>query len=221
MNKLLIFFIIFFGKSAFSQTIAEAQNLAEVMSGAREKINEEIPKDKYGRPAYHIGNLGGVPVHLPQGVDYLEYNDSPGWDIEAIKNYDPDKRTYDSVIESFGFEFRNSDLVIYDVLDPALRKARKNDYEYRNGDGWVKVSVKLMPESAYSDKDSNGVTRMYQASTSGEYLEPPYPAYTWHYERLEKEDKYGLKVYINPGIDPKTKKPWREDRHSEDLFISL
>lgn len=221
MNKLLLSLLVSFSlNQTFAQsaspTLQDAQNLAEVMSGAREKINPEIPKDKYGRPAYHIGNLGGVPVHLPQGVDYLEYSDSPGWDPEAIKNYNPDVRTYNSVIESFGFEFRNKDLAIYDRRDNQLYKERNFDYDYFNGDGWVDVSISS--GKSYGNV-KEALTATFNSRTDGTYLQPPYPVYIWHYERLEKEDKYGLETYANPGVNPKSNRPWREDMHANDLFI--
>lgn len=200
-----------------SPTMSDVRNLAQVTSGAREKINPEIPKDKYGRPAYRIGNLGGVPVHLPQGVDYLEYSDSPGWNPEAIKNYNPDMRTYDSVIESFGFEFRSTDLTIYDSRDDELYDVKQYDNKYKNGGDWIKASV--LGGKAYGGV-VEALTDTLESATNGFYLEPPYPVPHRHYERLEKEDKYGLESFINPGIDPDTNKPWREYEYAEDLFVA-
>lgn len=195
-----------------SPTLQDAQNLAEVMSGAREKINPEIPKDKYGRPLYRIGNLGGSPVRLPQGIEYLEYSDSPGWNPEAIKNYNPEKRTYDSVIESFGFEFRNSDLVIYNFRDNDLYKAKMRDFENPETFDWIDVTIRS--GKAYGD-EPEALTKSLKSRINREYTSPDKI-----YERLEKEDKYGLEVYVNPGINPETNKPWREELIATDLFIA-
>lgn len=124
-----------------SPTAADVGNLARAMGGGAAGIMpDDAPKDKYGKP-YIIGNLGGVPVNLPPTVvEYVEYNDSPGFDHEALRNFKPSIRNYDSVLESFGFEFRNRDLQLYDRLNESLYYARKKDRE-RNTFDWIDVGI--------------------------------------------------------------------------------
>ena len=122
-------------------TTADTANLARTMGGGAAGIMpDDALKDKYGKP-YIIGNLGGVPVNLPPTVvEYVEYNDSPGFDHEALRNFKPSIRNYDSVLESFGFEFRNRDLQLYDRLNESLYYARKKDREQNTFD-WIDVGI--------------------------------------------------------------------------------
>ena len=122
-------------------TAADTANLVRTMGGGAAGIMpDDALKDKYGKP-YIIGNLGGVPVNLPPTVvEYVEYNDSPGFDHEALRNFKPSIRNYDSVLESFGFEFRNRDLQLYDRLHESLYYARKKDRE-RNTFDWIDVGI--------------------------------------------------------------------------------
>ena len=122
-------------------TAADTANLARTMGGGAAGIMpDDALKDKYGKP-YIIGNLGGVPVNLPPTVvEYVEYNDSPGFDHEVLRNFKPSIRNYDSVLESFGFEFRNRDLQLYDRLNESLYYARKKDRE-RNTFDWIDVGI--------------------------------------------------------------------------------
>ena len=102
-------------------TAEDMGNLARAMHGAASQQPDDAPKDKYGQP-YIIGNLGGVPVNLPPSiVELVEYDDSPGFDPEKLRTYKPRTRSYQSIIESLGFDFRNHDSVLYDRNDPTLR----------------------------------------------------------------------------------------------------
>lgn len=106
-------------------------NLARAMHGAANQQPDNAPKDKYGQP-YIIGNLGGVPVNLPPSiVELVEYDDSPGFDPEKLRTYDPPTRSYQSIIESLGLDFRNHDSVLYDRNNPTLRQ--EYDTERRRG----------------------------------------------------------------------------------------
>ncbi len=67
--------------------------------------------------ANYIGDLGGVPVDLPKNLVHLvEYDGDPAW---GKKREGPKPaRSYDSKINSFGFDVRYTDNTIRDVLSP-------------------------------------------------------------------------------------------------------
>ena len=97
-----------------SPTATDITALSNAMHGAASQQSDDAPKDQYGEP-YIIGTLGGVPVNLPSSVvRFVECVDSPGWDMDKIRSYNPPTRNYQSVLKAFGFTFRNSDGALYD-----------------------------------------------------------------------------------------------------------
>lgn len=197
-------------------TAEDMGNLARAMHGAASQQPDDAPKDKYGQP-YIIGNLGGVPVNLPSSVvQFVEYDDSPGWDPEKLRTYNPPTRSYQSVITSFGFYFFNSDAQLLDNNDPALRERDDKDWGI-DGSTSDKVGVHILFEPQYPPRfknlDSWLARRMDKAR-----VEPPYPDHANYFEKTT-ETLYGLEVYINPGTNPKTGKPWREHEDAKDLFV--
>ena len=197
-------------------TAEDMGNLARAMHGAASQQPDDAPKDKYGQP-YIIGNLGGVPVNLPSSVvSLVEYDDSPGWDPEKLRTYNPPTRSYQSVITSFGFYFFNSDAQLLDNNDPALRERDDKDWGI-DGSTSDKVGVHILFEPQYPPRfknlDSWLARRMDKAR-----VEPPYPDHANYFEKTT-ETLYGLEVYINPGTNPKTGKPWREHEDAKDLFV--
>ena len=114
-----------------SPAASDIAAFSNAMHGAANQQPDNAPKDKYGQP-YIIGNLGGVPVNLPPSiVELVEYDDSPGFDPEKLRTYDPPTRSYQSIIESLGLDFRNHDSVLYDRNNPTLRQ--EYDTERRRG----------------------------------------------------------------------------------------
>ena len=62
---------------------------------------------------YAIGDLGGVSVNLPREfVELIEYDGDPSWG-EKIVGKKPE-RTYQSKINSFGFDIRYTDKTLLD-----------------------------------------------------------------------------------------------------------
>lgn len=191
-----------------ASTAGDMQALINVMHGAAAQQPDNAPKDKYGNP-YIIGDLGGVPVNLPPSVvEFVEYNDSPGWDMDAVRNYHPPVRSYASKFKSFGFEFRASDGVLYDREDlqifqayEAVRKSADNN--------WVDVIV--LSGEAY------GGYRKWMSSLLEDKINPDYPNRPTYWKKTD-EHPYGLDLYINPGIDPKTGEAWRKNEWAEDIF---
>lgn len=168
------------------------------------------PKDKYGLN-YIIGNLGGKPVNLPGSVvELVEYDDSPGWDVEKSKTYNPPPRTYDSIIESFGFDMRYTDGLIREVYHKAPPYSNEAFHaEYNLADSpWIRIRV--------------GAGKSYEAGlkNSLKYILKVYPETLPFntYKRLP-ETFYGLQIYAPLGIDPKTGVAWRKHKDAKDIYV--
>lgn len=192
----------------------DVANLSRAMHGAAEQQSEDTPKDQYGKP-YIIGDLGGVPVNLPRNsVHYLEYADSPGFNREALKAFKPPMRDYDSVIKSFGFEFRDRDKQILDRRNSALVKEREEELKATRStdDDWHRVSISAQSATFNPNFLDDSVADYYQKI-------PDTESPIFSYWAPNGEYFHGLQVNIHPGIDPKTGKPWREDSKAEDIFI--
>lgn len=157
--------------------------------------------------ANYIGDLGGVPVDLPKNfVHLVEYDGDPAW---GKKREGPKPtRSYDSKINSFGFDVRYTDNTILDKSNKSLKRAYDEEKNLPN-DPWVSVNV----SSGDRYYGSGGIHRMGHGTISASEVKPVY-----RYAKLDN-DQYGLEVYAQPGIDPKTNTPWREDRDAEDVFI--
>lgn len=195
---------------------ADVGNLARAMGGGAAGIMpDDAPKDKYGKP-YIIGNLGGVPVNLPPTiVRFVEYTDSPGFNPQALRNFKPSVRTYDSIITSFGFDFRNHDKQMLDRHNDALVEERKQELKAARIEShdWIRVSI--------SAKFANSNPNFLDDSVAHYYERNPHLPHTpiYHYWQPNGEYFHGLQVNIHPGIDPKTGKAWREHEDAKDIFV--
>lgn len=158
--------------------------------------------------ANYIGDLGGVPVDLPKNLVHLvEYDGDPAW---GKKREGPKPtRSYDSKINSFGFDMRYTDHTIFDESSKEIKRAYDEEKNLPNSP-WISVSV-TSGDRYYGAGD---IHRMGDGA-----LNPSKEAGPVHeYENLDN-DQYGLEAYAPPGIDPKTDRPYREDRYAEDVFI--
>lgn len=192
-----------------SPTAADMVALSNAMHGAASQQPDDAPKDQYGEP-YIIGTLGGVPVNLPSSVvRFVEYVDSPGWDMDKIRSYNPPTRNYQSVLKSFDFAFRNSDGALYDENKRDLVKQYRAE-QSAGGDDWVRVIISAAPVES---PRKYPLDYLYETSFQkwATAAEEPY-AFTGEY-------RYGLEYYVVPGINPETQKPWREDNGVKDLFV--
>jgi hypothetical protein len=156
----------------------------------------------------HIGDLGGVPVDLPKNLVHLvEYDGDPAW---GKKREGPKPtRSYDSKINSFGIDVRYTDNTILDKSNKSLKRAYDKE-QYLPNDPWVSVNV----SSGDRYYGAGAIHRIGDGT-----LNPSKEAGPVHqYEQLDS-DQYGLEVYAPPGIDPKTDRPYREDRYAKDVFI--
>lgn len=157
--------------------------------------------------ANYIGDLGGAPVDLPKNLVHLvEYDGDPAWGKKR-EGAKP-TRSYDSKINSFGFDVRYTDNTILDKSNKSLKRAYDEEKNLPN-DPWVSVNV----TSGDRYYGAGGIHRMGHGTISASEVNPVY-----RYAKLDN-DQYGLEVYAQPGIDPKTNTPWREDRDAEDVFI--
>lgn len=156
----------------------------------------------------HVGDLGGVPVDLPKNiVSLVEYDGDPAWGKK--REGSKPTRSYDSKINSFGFDMRYTDNTIFDESNKSLKRAYKKE-QYLSNDPWVSVSVS-------SGDRYHGVGAIHRIGDGT--LNPSKEAGLVHeYEQLDNE-QFGLEVYAPPGIDPKTDSPYRENRYAEDVFI--
>ena len=157
--------------------------------------------------ANYVGDLGGVPVDLPKNLVHLvEYDGDPAW---GKKREGPKPtRSYDSKINSFGFDVRYTDNTIFDESSKEIKRAYDEQKNLGNSP-WISVSVS-------SGDRYHGVGAIHRIGNGTISASDVHPAY--RYAKLDS-NQYGLEVYASPGIDPKTNKPWREDSSAKDVFI--
>lgn len=182
-------------------TAEDIAALSRAMHGAAEQQPLDAPKDAYGNP-YIIGDLGGYPVNLPSSVvSLLEYDDSPGWDREKLRNYQ-------SIIDSFSFRMRYRDQTLLDT--------RKNYAQYKREiemlpNPWIRVGI----ASGTRYHKGEHVWDRYIASD----FEHGYSSDSPVYQRDGDDYEFGLERYIVPGINPANNLPWRENHSADDVFV--
>ncbi|WP_394211447.1 hypothetical protein [Psychrobacter piscatorii] len=157
----------------------------------------------------YVGDLGGVPVDMPKNlVQFVSYNGDPTFGNK--REHPRPMRDYDSKINGFAFDLRYTDNTTLDTNDKGLKNAYRRDNKRNLGDNpWVSVIV----HSGDSMTVPNPVHRIGYGTISATDVHPVY-----QYEPLN-ETQFGLEVYAQPGIDPVTNKPWREDRDAKDVFL--
>lgn len=192
-----------------SPTTADIVALYNAMHGAANQQPDDAPKDQYGEP-YIIGNLGGFPVNLPASVvSFVEYDDSPGWDIEKLRNYNPPNRNYNSIIESFSYRLR--------YTDSSLLDNKSNWHIYKkesemSKNPWVLVGISsgsrnYKIEHPWDDFLNDDIEQGYRDQS------PPYT-------KDEINTFWGLERYFIPGINPQNGIPWRQHMSADDIFVS-
>ena len=157
----------------------------------------------------HIGDLGGVPVDMPKNlVHFVAYDGDPTFGNK--REHPKPMRTYNSKINSFGFDLRYTDNTMLDTTNKALKSAYRRDNKRNLGDNpWVSVSV----NSGDRVTVSNPTHRIGYGTINASDVHP-----VFQYQPLN-DDQFGLEVYTQTGIDPKTNKPWREDSSAKDVFL--
>ncbi|WP_227670541.1 hypothetical protein [Psychrobacter maritimus] len=79
-----------------------------LLIGCSENSTVAETQDKYA-----IGDLGGVSVDLPREfVELIEYDGDPSWGEKRVSK--KPERTYQSKINSFGFDIRYTDKTLLD-----------------------------------------------------------------------------------------------------------
>lgn len=148
------------------------------------------PIGPYGLP-YRVGNLGGKPVNLGEGIEFLEYED--------FRFFDKDKKNthydYNSKIIVFGFHFRYTD----DLFLVKYYKAPQKAYEYYKveyflpDNKWVDVGV-------FSNKIHHGdLTSYFLNSTLDSKIIPKEDMEKFDYMNIyvsANETQYGLEKYV-------------------------
>jgi hypothetical protein len=181
----------------------------------------EMNAARDAKTAFVVGDLGGVPVKIPDYfANYVEYDGDPGFG-ERRRGARP-QRTYQSKLASFGFAVRFPDMAGRST--PELWK----DYERYNGPErkywrdsersippWIHVGIltnSAYPKDGFLDRSVNS-TLEFNAQREG-FNNLAHQ----NYERLPDKE-YGLTAYAPPGIDVKTGKPYRQDSDAYDIFV--
>ena len=108
-----------------------------------EKPEFKAPMGPYGLP-YQVGNLGGKAVNLPEGVRWLEYEDSPVLNPENRRTgYKPPPRNYNSIITSFGVIMKYpTGLVLVRYRKAPRDSSKQYDAEINLADHqWIDIGV--------------------------------------------------------------------------------
>lgn len=150
-----------------------------------------------------VGDLGGMPVTIPRHfANYVEYDGDPGFG-EKRKGPTPE-RTQQSRLMSFGYDVR-----LPDMAGMSSAEIWKDRQRYTVFDTpWIHVGVQtgeIYPGDGSLDRLTAALSRPGVLS----------------YEKYEvlPQAEYGLTVYAPAGIDPKTDRPYRENRNARDVFI--
>ncbi len=177
-----------------SQTLRQGMTAAPGISPA------DAPKDPYGQP-YIIGDLGGMPVNLPRSVvEFVEYTDTPGWDPQAIKDFRPPVRSYDSKLYSFGFNFNYRENFLYDRRNLAQYRQYKRERSTAP-ENWIDVGI----SSGFEN-----FTRYSDGLLEASVRKGDIPAANY---QLQANRYYGLEHYKQPR---QFVTKWSADR---DIFV--
>lgn len=155
------------------------------------------------------GNLGGIPVTIPQHfANYVEYEGDPRWG-EKRKGPVPE-RTHESRLTSFGFKVRLPDMA---GLSSREMWKDKGSYTIYNTP-WIRVGLKagnIYSGDGFLDRRASYLERWKFDESN-----------TLAWERYEPtgELSHGLTVYVPTGTDPKTQRPYREGLYAEDVFLN-
>ncbi|PIT38357.1 hypothetical protein [Snodgrassella alvi] len=175
-----------------------------------------INQDRFGR-FDSIGNLGGKPVSIPDGVvlHWVRYVGDPG-DFDASKKAQKYKRppiTYQLPIESFG--------LLYRLTDGALMSYKEQtEIDYLHDNKTLIPKGEPFPwgytivYNLYSPKQLKTFNRWFN-----DILESSKES--WDFEYSKQPNKvFGLTYYqANNGIDPSTNQPWTDNIAGRDLYI--
>ena len=119
-------------------TVGAFYYISFLIKNEKSKSEFKPPLQPYGLP-YRVGSLGGKPVNLGEGVEYLEYEDYRFFSKDK-KNT---KHNYSSKIVSFGFNFRYPDelfLIYYYKAPQKAYNAYKAEH-FLPDNQWVDVGV--------------------------------------------------------------------------------
>ena len=214
-TQTICLFLIFTLPTAGCDWIAEkiAQHKAEEERRYLEAA-EKTRQDRLAWAKAHpiVGNLGGVPVSLPQFVvEYVSYDDTPEPFSKKWKTYKiPEKRTYQDNLEGFGF-----------VFDFKTNELRKHFVNYQR---WAKESMHYTTSATHTWVDvsvfsGNQAPQINMNEWSTTWL--PKNGYYYDYKYSKTGEEFGLEKYQFPDVlDKKTQKPIRDKDEYGDTFIS-
>ena len=153
-----------------------------------------------------VANLGGMPVSIPPYfAEFVEYDGDPGFGEKRIEK--KPVRTPQSKLKSFGFYMRYPDMA--GLSSPELKKNKASYTIYNTM--WIRVGInsgEFYPRDGFLDRLTHGYI---EADNSND------PSH--NYTKIP-EIKYGLSIYQVLGVDPQTKKVYRDSMFSsDDIFI--
>ena len=204
-----LFFLAACGRSD-NNVPTDAEVIRMMVGGAAlppaSELPASYPRDPESGKPLPIGNLGGVPAVLPHYVEFLEYDDSPGFDAEKIRNFHAPVRTFDSTIMSFGFQMRYPDMRF-----KGRNAADNSKYWHESsepGNPWVDVTVLSGSRYPTVRPISNVLNRRVARK-----IAPP---------RIRLPDKqFGLEVYPFPSEYEEARRAGKISTvEQDDIFIT-
>ena len=106
--------------------------------------HQEIEKEARPPKVYTVGNINGVPVKMPSGMQdssgIRQYDDTPGPFSREWKDYKaPAVRTYQDNLMSFGFDFKYPKNELFDLATTSLLQVREE--HNLSPDPWIHAGV--------------------------------------------------------------------------------
>ena len=175
-----------------------------------------INQDRFGRYD-SIGNLGGKPVSIPEGVvsTWVRYVGDPG-DFDASRKARKYKRppiTYQLPIESFGFVYRLTDGAV-------LSSKEQTDIDYMHDN---KTLIPIGQPFPWGYTIVYNLVNPKRSRTYNQWFNNILESKkeSWDFEYAKQKNKvFGLTYYqANNGIDPSTNQPWTDNIAGRDLYI--
>ena len=173
-------------------------------------------QDRFGRYD-SIGNLGGKPVSIPEGVvsTWVRYVGDPG-DFDASRKARKYKRppiTYQLPIESFGFVYRLTDGAV-------LSSKEQTDIDYMHDN---KTLIPIGQPFPWGYTIVYNLVNPKRSRTYNQWFNNILESKkeSWDFEYAKQKNKvFGLTYYqANNGIDPSTNQPWTDNIAGRDLYI--
>ena len=157
--------------------------------------HQEIEKEARPPKVYTVGNINGVPVKMPSGMQdssgIRQYDDTPGPFSREWKDYKaPAVRTYQDNLMSFGFDFKYPKNELFDLATTSLLQVREE--HNLSPDPWIHAGVHAGKSTPKISLDK--YFKAHINANRGYAEEDPFGKQGNYYHRTTKL-LYGLEVY--------------------------